>query len=67
MKTVQLKPNKFATQRTKNRIKENGPTFALEQELNPKPGWVLLKSMTTSWLGWLPIGEIQEINHENNQ
>lgn len=64
---VVLQPTLQATKRTRNRIKENGPTFInITPELtngnNPKPGWTLFQSTTTSWWGWLPDGEFRIIS-----
>jgi len=52
-----------ASQRTKNRIQENGTLFILEED---KPNSLLfgggrallLRSLRTGWLGWLPTKEI---------
>lgn len=56
----------WANQRTKNRVKENGPFFAIIRE-DPNfrfqvegqiPG-VLLDSKGTGWFGWLPKEQIE--------
>lgn len=47
--------------RTRNRVKQNGPLFVLinDNTKNSKRlDQVLLKSITTNWLGWLKTSEI---------
>ena len=54
-----------ASSRTKNRLREHGPEFALVQEAqtvrfdNGARLWVLVKNDT--WIGWLPEEEINII------
>jgi len=48
MKTIMISPTKRAGQRTKNRIRENGPVFKVEKEL--QSGWLLRSG---EWFGWL--------------
>ena len=73
--TVNLKPTKGAVNRTKNRIRENGPEFIVLKE--PQTAsfdrggglWVMLESIACNcndgrggkepWFGWLPIKEIE--------
>lgn len=52
MKTVTISPTKKASQRTKNRIRENGPVFEFVQERNAS--WLLKAG---EWFGWLPRRE----------
>jgi hypothetical protein len=52
MKTVTISPTKKASQRTKNRIRENGPVFEFIQERNTS--WLLRAG---EWFGWLPRNE----------
>lgn len=67
---IRLEPNPMATNRTKNRIKENNPfTFQVTnkgneviKDIKGKPS-MLFFSLKTDWAGWLPIEEII-INHE---
>jgi hypothetical protein len=65
-RVVKLQATIHATQRTRNRIKENGPSFLLitpenTSGVHPKPGWTMFQSLTTDWWGWLPIGEFREL------
>jgi hypothetical protein len=53
---VKINPNK-ASLRTRNRVKEGGPDFAMYENSN-RPGSVLLRSPKTGWFGWLPLNEI---------
>lgn len=63
MSLVKLSAKKTASQRTKNRIKENGPIFELKDVTNSTllfdgdPGLLLL-SKKTNWFGWLPEKEL---------
>ena len=56
MKTIMISPTKKASQRTKNRIGENGPVFQFVNETGSN--W-LLKASTPEpcWFGWLPRSE----------
>jgi len=60
---VRIKPTANASQRTKNRIAERGPWFAVERrhdndtfgfapDISTKEGW-LLREVGGGWLGWL--------------
>ena len=51
-----ISPTKKASQRTKNRIRENGPVFGF---VNETGGNWLLKASTPEpcWFGWLPRNE----------
>ena len=59
MKTVKISPTKKASQRTKNRIRENGPVFEFIQERNAS--WLLRGG---EWFGWLPRGEFS-VEHDD--
>ena len=59
---VELRPTKGASQRTKNRIRENGPRFNVRQ--SPRSVLdlgesVFLDSDKTGWFGWLPLSEVE--------
>jgi len=67
IKIEAIKP--LASQRTKNRIRENGPWFTLERKHTDKEfgigkkaagfgvqSWLLRGN---DWLGWLPINEFR--------
>lgn len=51
------KNGQTASGRTRNRINETGPNFEFIENSN-RPGSILLKSLKTNWLGWLPKNEI---------
>jgi hypothetical protein len=58
MKILRIKKNgQTASLRTRNRINDNGPDFEFIENPN-RPGSILLKSLKTNWLGWLPENEI---------
>jgi|694.fasta_scaffold06631_23 hypothetical protein len=58
MKILTIKKNgQTASLRTRNRINDNGPDFESIENPN-RPGSILLKSLKTNWLGWLPENEI---------
>lgn len=58
MKILRVKKNgQTASLRTRNRINDNGPVFEFIENSN-RPGSILLKSLKTNWLGWLPQNEI---------
>jgi hypothetical protein len=58
MKILRVKKNgQTASLRTRNRINDNGPDFEFIENPN-RPGSILLKSLKTNWLGWLPENEI---------
>ena len=52
MKTIMISPTKKAGQRTKNRIRENGPVFEFVNETGAN--WRLRAG---EWFGWLPRSE----------
>jgi hypothetical protein len=54
MKTVIISPAKKACQRTKNRIRENGPSFEFIEERGGS--WLLRAG---EWFGWLPRDEFR--------
>ncbi len=51
-----------ASQRTKNRVKENGPRFELKRGksvfISDIGEACLFESEKTGWYGWLPVDEI---------
>ena len=51
------KNGQTASLRTRNRVNDNGPDFEFIENSN-RPGSILLKSLKTNWLGWLPENEI---------
>ena len=60
MMNVILKTNKFSSRRTRNRIREHGPTFRAVKSGNcPDLGDDLhwLVQSEDGWLGWLPQSE----------
>lgn len=70
MITLRAKPT--ASNRTKNRIREHGPTFVFVSREDFqgadsilvrafKPGDSVRVDPKDNWLGWLPIAEIEEI------
>ena len=44
-----------ASLRTKNRIRDNGPVFMMEEMTEDK---IFISSKTTDWAGWIPKNEI---------
>ena len=63
IKIEEIKP--LASQRTKNRIRENGPWFTVERQggqafgighAHGEASWLLRGD---NWLGWLPINEFR--------
>jgi hypothetical protein len=58
---IRVAANENASQRTKNRVREHGPLFSVEDEsksvrcLSGKSG-ILLRS--GEWFGWLPVEEV---------
>lgn len=58
-----IEPSENATQRTKNRIKERGPTFYLvsvcDRTFMHDEKVVLFRSTDDLWMGWLPEREIK--------
>lgn len=73
--TVNLKPQRGAANRTKNRIRENGPEFVVLTDPQPvrfdrgNRLWIQFESIACNcndgmggkepWVGWLPIDEIE--------
>jgi hypothetical protein len=58
MKIITINKNgQTASLRTRNRVNDNGPDFEFIENSN-RPGSILLKSLKTNWLGWLPENEI---------
>lgn len=60
---VELKPHESASQRTKNRIFDNGPHFTINLHTNNCVALgdveaVLVIAHSTDWMGWLPVDEI---------
>ena len=58
MKTIMISPTNKASQRTKNRIRENGPVFRVDSE--EKTQWLLRAGISFHgivWMGWLPRNE----------
>jgi len=65
-----LKPNKGASQRTRNRIREKGPSFIVELEATMLTNTassidgkicVCFRQIDGDWSGWLPVDEIHAI------
>lgn len=68
---IKLKPTIFATKRTRERIKQEGPYFLditprSTTLAHPKPGSTLFQSLKTDWWGWLPDGEYR-ITHKQRK
>ena len=77
-KTVFLSPTKGATNRTKNRIRENGPAFVVRSSSKRvafdkgAQSWILFESEAErasdgnggkeAWSGWLPVEEVEVEN-----
>ena len=63
-KQVKLSPSDTATQRTKNRLHENGPIFFIIEEHKSVSFWgktfpgILVQSMNKQYSGWFPIDEL---------
>ena len=69
METIIISPTNKASRRTKNRIREKGPVFNVEEEtfagshlLEAGPRWLLRaapphKFGADIWMGWLPRDE----------
>lgn len=59
---VLIKSNSNATLRTKNRVRENGPSFIWDERIKNIQTFngkcVLLKSIKNDWIGWIPVKEI---------
>jgi hypothetical protein len=51
-----------ATKRTRNRVKEGGPSFEFFDNTN-RPDSILLRSPKTGWFGWLPKSEVTLENY----
>ena len=62
MKMIMISPTNKASQRTKNRIREKGPVFQIEDDERMASQWLLRavpphKVGTEIWMGWLPRNE----------
>ena len=58
MRTILISPTNKASQRTKNRIRENGPVFRVDSE--EKTQWLLRAGISFHgivWMGWIPRDE----------
>jgi len=58
METIMISPTNKASQRTKNRIRENGPVFSID--LKEETQWLLRAGVSFNgivWMGWLPRNE----------
>ena len=58
MRTIMISPTNKASQRTKNRIRENGPVFRVDSE--EKTQWLLRAGISFHgivWMGWIPRDE----------
>jgi len=60
---ITIQATKRATARTKNRIREHGPKFEFQRVDRPVcakgESCVLVKSVKTDWLGWIPVKEVE--------
>jgi|TARA_R110000765_G_scaffold364823_2_gene455036 hypothetical protein len=54
MKKIMISPTNKASQRTKNRIREHGPVFQVEDDERMASQWLLRSG---EWFGWLPRNE----------
>lgn len=59
-----LKATNEATKRTKERIKTHGPAFHIEDRkfgvhIFAGREMIFCRSSVTSWLGWLPLDEVE--------
>jgi len=57
-KKILISPTNKASQRTKNRIRENGPVFSVD--LEEETQWLLRAGVSFNgivWMGWLPRKE----------
>jgi len=57
-----------ASKRTRNRIRENGPTFTFVKKGRPASltgDGVLLRSKRTGWFGWLPLEEVDMVHDKD--
>jgi hypothetical protein len=73
---IKIKPTPLASKRTKERIKQRGPTFVVErmhdtESLGLGSGGATLESWLLrevggpdgdTWIGWLPLGEFEIIS-----
>jgi hypothetical protein len=58
MKTIMISPTSKASQRTKNRLRENGPVFRVD--LEEETQWLLRAGASFHgivWMGWIPRDE----------
>lgn len=74
MGLVTITPNEKASNRTKNRIRENGPVFNKKDTITSHPSFghtaaVYVVSKSTDWFGWFPVSEvtIEEISDAANR
>lgn len=56
----------YAGNRTKNRVRENGPDFVFHDIKFTKIDGtlveaILVESASTGWMGWLPIAELKHV------
>ena len=60
---VEITAKQGASQRTKNRIREHGPSFTVcetrQSVLAMGHKTCVLVGSTTGWFGWLPLEELQ--------
>ena len=70
MRKVKILARTNSSQRTKNRIAENGPWFFLKFEarqclaLENRLSVLIFSVGDNGWFGWLPLDEIT-VNHES--
>ena len=71
LKTLTVTAKSDASQRTKNRIRENGPKFEFMEISHPictnGRKAVLLESQSTDWKGWLLFDEISIFGVDNTE
>lgn len=74
MGLVRITSNEKASNRTKNRIRENGPVFNKKDTITSHPSFghtaaVYVVSKSTDWFGWFPVSEvtIEEISDAANR
>jgi hypothetical protein len=59
-----LSPSRSASARTKNRLREHGPSFTETKRVQSSRALgdcpaILVHSDRSEWFGWLPMNEIQ--------
>ena len=72
--TVKIEPTDGASLRTKNRIRERGPTFQVERHHLNGRTWLMRQAVGDGrvaldgeiWLGWLPVDEFRVIEKAEN-